>query len=68
MLRLRKKQSHVDTIEAYACVCVCPMVSCTCECPCDPTFLLKEDHDSTWDSTYSQAVLNSTSQTRRYGG
>ena len=33
MLRLRKKQSHVDSIEAYS--CQCPTISCPpCSCSC----------------------------------
>jgi hypothetical protein len=36
MLRLTKKQSHLDSIEAYAsCYCMAQVCSCVCGCPCD---------------------------------
>jgi putative bacteriocin precursor len=67
MLRLRKKQPHVDSIEAYACSCICQMVNCPCNCGMCDEYTLFDTRDRQWDPIYHTALLNSTTVTRSFG-
>lgn len=67
MLRLRKKQPHADSIEAYACDCICMAVACPCECPCDPGTLVMFTSSSQRDTMYAEGVLNDTKAAHIYG-
>jgi hypothetical protein len=54
MLRLRKKQTHLDSIEAYACLCRCPTANCWyCNCVCIPPGYRQTDFDSEHSEQYA---------------
>lgn len=68
MLNLRKKQSNLDSVEAYACICTCPTVSCPCECPCDPFVVLWATRSSHSDRMTAEAIMNDTQAYTQSGG
>jgi hypothetical protein len=56
MLRLRKKQSHVDSIEAYT--CYCQTVYCPCECGMCDVYTLYATFQRAQNSNTSYAEYN----------
>lgn len=67
MLRLRKKQPHLDSIEAYACYCNCPTAACVaCNCSCIPDDYYQDNWNSDYSTEYGWQVMNQIYSGRRW--
>ncbi len=63
MIRLRRKQTQLDSIEAYACSCICAYAACQCNtCHClNPNFFF-ENFDGAYSDGYSYQLMQDRAQ------